>query len=124
MFDAQLLLSTGTNYSVYGPWMSRGGDNVTYGIDMVKQTMSAGSFDIQLVTKAAEDAGDGTPITSPASTIVYEYDETLVRLLLEVSGGMKELVRYKFTFTGVTTADQWVLFRMLPPSWFDSVDTV
>jgi len=35
---------------------------------------------------------------------------------------MNELVRYGFEVSG--TAGDWVLFRMLPPVWFDSVKTV
>ena len=34
-------------------------------------------------------------------------------------GGLKELVRYRYSVKGA--ADQYVMFRMLSPVWFDEV---
>jgi hypothetical protein len=42
MFDAQYLFnpSTGTAFTVFGPWMSRGGDNATFFLDLLAQNMA------------------------------------------------------------------------------------
>ena len=121
MFDAQMLINpSASGLTIYGPWMPRGGDNATLGIDLVAESMTAGGFRIRVATKASEDAGDGVAI-STEKTIAH--GDGADQYTWEVSGQMKDLVRYEFAFVNSANAGAWVLFRMLPISWFDSVAT-
>jgi len=102
---------------VYSPWFPRQGDNAIMTLEVV--AVSGATIKVEVLTKNSEDAGDGTIVTGvtgdadiTASTVGRsdgEWDQVL-----------EELVRYKFTVTNTT--EKWVLFRMLPPVWFDTVD--
>lgn len=119
MFDAQLLQPS----TVYSPWFARGGDNVICTLDLIQLGGSA-SIRVDLYSKSQEDTGDGSPVDPSGSPVKIEVNAA-GRAQAEwsvdtVTSGfnLSELVRYKFT---VSTS--WVLFRMLPPVWFDSVAT-
>ena len=124
MFDAQYLIQpvTASVFKIYGPWMSRGGDNATFALDLIDETMSNGYFEIDIYTKASEDAGDGASATGDSPEQIL-HSTGPKRYTWEVNGGMKELVRYEFTLTADVGTGERVFFRMLAPSWFDSVDT-
>jgi hypothetical protein len=121
MFEAQLLLagpSEGDQYKVFSPWFPRQGDNATFTIETVEQngnpTLSVSAF-----TKNSEDAGDGSDADGgtslTASTTAGERDSDTW------AQKFKELVRYEFTITTSSGSGEWILFRMLPPVWFDDV---
>ena len=112
MFEAQLLIAKTADYKIYSPWFPRQGDNVTVTLERVE--VDGGSLSAQAVTKNSEDAGNGTAIGS-----VITVDGTKSVDTTDVTGEAKELVRYEFTMSG--DPGNWVLFRMLPPVWFDTV---
>jgi hypothetical protein len=119
MFDAQVLIATGTAYSVYGPWMPRGGDGITMAIDVVTDNFSSGDITVDLVTKKSEEAGNGTAISGQTltGTTGAVTEKTVAPNATQY---LEDLVRYKFTVPAAT-AGNFVIFRMLPASWFDAV---
>jgi hypothetical protein len=116
MFEAQLLIAKGdgNDYSVFSPWMPRGGDNLTATLEVIER--DSATLTVRVFTKNSEDVGAGSD-ADVSKTIsggaAGRSDETW-------SGVLKELVRYKFTVSS-ETAGQWILFRMLSPVWFDDV---
>lgn len=81
--------------------------------------INGATLTIDLFTKNTEDAGDGTNADAGTSISVGGTG----RITVEWTSGtaiLEELVRYRFTVTGSNVSD-WVLFRILPPVWFDSV---
>ena len=116
MFDAQYLHAAALgSESVFGPLMSRGGDNIIATLDVIAVT-GTGSFSIDLYHKAHEDAGDGSALSGSLTTM---GDGRTTKGW----SGLKDLVRYKITFSGGIEFAGLGLFRMLPPIWFDSVAT-
>lgn len=118
MFEGQLLIQGST---VYSPWFKRGGDSVRVTLEVLE--ISGATIKVELYTKKADDAGDGSNADSGATTKIevtavgrttQEWSKDV-----DVDIGLNDLVRYKFTVTGSTT--NWVLFRMLEPQWYDSV---
>jgi len=98
---------------VYSPWFPRQGDNARFTLEVV--AVSSATLKVEVFTKNSEDAGDGTIVSGVSAT-----STTVERKVFEAEGGLEELVRYKFTVTDAVT--KWVLFRMLRPVWFDSVE--
>ena len=119
MFEAQLLISTGTDYVLYGPWVQRGGDNVRATVDVVAKDTA--SVTISLFTKNTEDTGDGTDADNTVTLSGSSVGRTTAEWRSSSTKGPKELVRYRYTVSG--TAGKWILFRMLAPIWWDSVGT-
>jgi len=121
MFDGQLLIQGST---VYSPWFKRGGDSVRITVDVLE--ISGATLKVELFTKKADDAGDGsnadsqgTPTNITRTTVgrgtTTEWDQSVTATI-----SLYDLVRYKFTVTGSST--DWVLFRMLEPQWYDSAE--
>ena len=120
MFDAQLIRSSGSGFSVFSPWMQRQGDNAAVAIDVIALVLTGftPAFQVFLYTKAFEDAGDGTKIDGG----VFGFSITTAGISSGVvTGNMKDLVRYEFRFSDTSEADNWALIRVLPTSWFDTV---
>jgi len=116
VFDGQLLFQSST---VYSPWFRRGGDHARFTLEVIEA--GSASITVELYTKAADDAGDGTALGAgtPLFSSVSAVGRTTAEFLSTANDGMKDLVRYEFTVTGSGT--NWILFRMLDPVWFDSV---
>lgn len=112
MFEAQLLIASSEPTMVYSPWFPRQGDNAIFTLDLVDAT---GTILVEVFSKNTEDTGDGGSALTPNSGSKSSPGRTS----FELSGNLKELVRYRFTVSG---SGNWVLFRMLPPVWFDTVD--
>lgn len=109
MIDARLLMA---GSAVYTPWVPRGGDNLRATLDVVDLGTS-GEITVSVWTKNSEDTGDG----SDANGSVSITRSSVGRTTQEWEGDAKEWVRYKIVVNG-----NWVLFRMLEPVWFDTVD--
>ncbi|MEE9394024.1 MAG: hypothetical protein V3W41_16105 [Planctomycetota bacterium] len=110
MFEAQIL---NNNSAAFSPWMPRGGDNITFTFEIIDKLLSQ-DFQVQLFEKNSEETGDGTAVGSEP------LGSQSIGLHAATKTGMKELVRYKYSFKGAVPGD-WVLFRILPPVWFDDV---
>lgn len=54
MFEAQMLITTGADYSVYSPWFPRGGDNLRATLEVVKRGTAA-TVTVRIFTKNTED---------------------------------------------------------------------
>lgn len=120
MFDSQLLIATGSAYSVFSPWFPRGGDilRATAEVTMIYGTNA--KLTVRVFTKNSETTGDGVDVDT---AVTADIERTAAgRETKEWSGGttgLLELVRYKFTIEG--NAGAFVLFRMLTPVWLDAV---
>jgi hypothetical protein len=124
MFDAQILIApsitSGDVFSVLGPWMPKGGDNVTIALESIAESLtSLATFGVELYTKNSEDVGDGTVTGTSISWI--KGTDTLGVKTATSTGEVKELVRYRFTMDDVATVKDFFMFRMNPPVWTDSV---
>ncbi len=116
MFEAQLLMGQGSEGTqVFSPWFPRQGDNARMTLEVV--AISGATIKVEVFTKSSETDGDGS-LAGTSGTDKIERT-TAGRETYEWSGNLNELVRYKFTVTDATT--KWVLFRMLPPVWFDTI---
>jgi hypothetical protein len=112
MFEAQILISTGTGYSVYSPWFVRGGDNALIELEVL-QSVGDPVLTAEVATKENDAAGAGTVVGNSAQvTGTGSTTATQTNVL-------KDFVRYKFTISG--DAGDWVLFRMKPIEWFNAV---
>jgi hypothetical protein len=118
MFDAQLLgtQGDGAEVEVFSPWMPRGGDNVLINLDLVEVTFGSltGTFEVKLYHRDTDGTGDGAALAGSISR------DSAGRSTAEFTG-LKELVRYRFRVSATTLGQEWALFRMLSPVWFDTV---
>lgn len=121
MFEAQTLMATGTEYSVYSPWFPKGANNLRASLELVKAAASADSIKLEVATKNVEDSGDGTDVSGSITITGSQVGTANQRQTTAFMGVVKEMVRYKFTVSG--SSGNWVLFRALPPVWFDDVST-
>jgi len=117
MFEAQLLIAKDTvNYEVFSPWFPRQGDDAKFTIETIDQDGEP-SLDVSVYTKSSETVGNGT-ITAGGATMTASLTAG-ANIDADWAGILNELVRYHFEISG--NAGDWILFRMLPPVWFDSV---
>lgn len=78
---------------------------------------------MQVYSKNSEDIGDGDDADSGVTitaTTPGRYTKEWDSAKATNPSKIYELVRYKFTGKSSTATD-YVLFRMLPATWFDSV---
>lgn len=124
MFDSQLLFCgsvPATGIKVYSPWFPKSADHLRASLE-VTQIFGA-TIKVELFTKNSEDAGDGTNADSagvPTNITANAVGRTTQEWYSSGTVGLLEMVRYRFTVTGTLTS-HWVLFRMLPPVWFNAV---
>ena len=118
MFEAQILK---VGCTVYSPWFPRGGCSITATLEVVEIDGTDPTINVEVYTKASDDSGAGTDaeagrdITRTLGDGPGRTSETWV-------GKVNDFVRYKFTIANESSEDPgWVLFRMLPPQWFDAV---
>ena len=117
MFEAQLLIAKDTvSYEVFSPWFPRQGDDAKFTVETIDSD-GGPVLTVSAYTKSSETVGNGTtaaggPTMTASGTAGANIDADWV-------GNLNELVRYHFEISG--DAGDWILFRMLPPVWFDSV---
>ena len=119
MFEAQTLQGGTT---VFSPWVEREGDSVRIALDLVSKAGNA-QIAVTLHTKETDDAGDGNDSGGAGIAATGTVGQSIAAFSTagpSPSVTLNDLVRYKFVVTG--TSDAWVLFRMLPAVWFDSVE--
>jgi len=116
MFEAQLLIAKSSAYEIYSPWFPRGGDNAIFTADVIE--LDGAAVTIYADTKSSQDDGAGTPVTSGTSIAANSVGRTSNEW---DAAEFKDLVRYRFSISGDNPGN-WILFRMLPPQWFDDVE--
>jgi hypothetical protein len=114
MFEGQLLFK-GT--SVYSPWFPRRGDILRATGELIKATTN-GTLEIHVFTKNSEETTNGDDAN--VSTHIDFTAGDVAKSATWGPGELEEMVRYKFIASGSADTD-WVVFRMLPPSWSDAV---
>lgn len=113
MFDAQLIVTDANAPEVFSPWFPRQADNAVFTLEIVAKQGST-KLTVQLFTKTTDDAGDGGAVASPTDV------GSVGRTALPQEGEMQTLVRYRYTASAGSAGD-WILFRLLPPVWYDTV---
>ena len=119
MFDSQLLIAKDTTLTIFSPWFPRGGDNAIFSLDVI-DVDGTPSLAVDIFTKNSEDTGEGAMTGISFSMTGTTAGVTTTRLESTKTNGMLELVRYQFKLTAGNAGD-WILFRMLPTSWYDDV---
>lgn len=130
MFDAQILIATGSTYSVFSPWSPRGGDYLNATLNIAARAGSP-TLKVYVWTKNSEDAGDGEDagLTDGAvyingtdvGTFTAQWRSgAATGSAATANAALEELVRYKFEISGGSAGD-WLAFRMMTPIWWDAV---
>lgn len=123
MFEAQLInAKSSASVVVYSPWFSRQGDYMRATVEVINATTNC-TLVTTLFSKDSEDPSNGAEVsagqaisqTGPAAGL------TTTEWRPSTGTGINELVRYRFTVTQTGVASEWILFRGLPPVWFDAV---
>jgi hypothetical protein len=119
MFQAQMLHANGTTSetSVLSPWFPRGGDNILFAADLVAQSTTDAKIDVELLTKNSEDTGEGALVAGSKLSLATRGVD-----FKTVDASLEELVRFRFTIDVAAAATDWVIFRVLQPSWYDAVE--
>lgn len=124
MFQAQTLM-TDNLVEVFSPWFAREGDHARFTVDVVSMGQAGGGspeITVRAWTKNTEDTGDGADADATVSIVRTATGRTTAEWLSTSSTGLKELVRYKLAVANTSDLGTvWVLFRMLPPVWFNAV---
>lgn len=116
MIDATLLMKGTT---VYSPWFPRQADMLRVTAECV--ALNGATLAVSLYTKNEESTGDGLPVDAGVSIVLSSATRSTAEWKTVVmQEGVKQLLRFKYVVTGSTNND-WVLFRLLPAVWFDSV---
>ena len=103
---------------IYSPWMERRCDRLRATAELVMT--SGDSLTVDLFTKKPEMRGNGTLVDSGTKIVLTTAGRQTKEWNPYTGTGMAGLVRYRFT-VGTSTALGTVIFRMLPPIWFDSL---
>lgn len=77
---------------------------------------------VGLYTKNLSDPGDGIVVDSNIRLVVDSSGLRLQEWGSTTGVGLKELVRYQFV-TASGADSSFVTFRMLPPIWFDTIQS-
>ena len=112
MFEAQYLFS---GDQVLSPWLERAGNYTRFSVDLVRN--SDARIEVRMYHKNRNEIGPGTPV---GPTVLL----STVGRGGRTASNLKELVRYhcKCTSIGGSPEDyDYVLFRMLDPTWWDNV---
>lgn len=114
MFQAQYLPGGTT---IYSPWFPRGGDYMVATVEVAAADAAGTVLTVQVLSKDKSDFGDGLALTTPTFTQTGAGRTSVTFGGTTAAAGMKDLVRFSFSCPSA----KWVLFRMLPPSWFDAI---
>lgn len=105
----------------FTPWFPKGADNAYFTYEIIRKNLGTGtptgSFTVEVYTKNREDAGSqGTSVsgswTQLTGTDFHEFK----------AENLRQLVRFKITLQGgqnAPTGQQGVVYRILPPTWYD-----
>lgn len=111
MLTQIVALDAGTQ-TYFTPWFPKGADNGVFTLEKVQEIPSA-ALGVKVFTKNREDEG------SSPGTEVGTFGSLSGAFHEVACTGLKELVRFKLTVTA-SQAGQGVIFRFLPPTWYDT----
>lgn len=111
MLLGQTVMAPTAGATYYGPWMPRRGNGflAVLQVFLASSTSNTYTVKVEVQTKNAEDVDPTTALTGSITVNDVGVEEALF-------SGCLELVRYKYTLTGVSL-DRWVHLRMNPPIW-------
>ena len=116
MIDATILLKGST---VFSPWFARQADLLRVTAECV--AVNGATLTVKLYTKDGETPGDGAAVDAAVSIALSSVSRSTAEWKTAASQpGVLQLLRFQYTVTGSTNND-WILFRLLPPVWFDAV---
>jgi hypothetical protein len=102
----------------YTPWFERQADNANFSMELVVNSIpsSPGPFTVTVWTKNREDEG-----SSPGTAVgtFSSIDGGALGMFEASCVGLKQLVRFQITFRA-GAASHGVVYRFLPPTWFDT----
>lgn len=105
----------------FTPWFPKGADNAYFTYELIRKNLGTGTplgaFTVEVYTKNREDAGSqGTSVSGSwtllTGTDFYEFK----------AENLRQLVRFKVTLQGGHTppaGQEGVVYRFLPPTWYD-----
>jgi hypothetical protein len=96
------------------PWFPRGSDNAIFSYQVIREIVGGDSMTVTVYHKNKDEAGRGEVHSSP--TWLSDGPDNSVKYAQ--FDAVRELVR--FAFAGAGTFG--VVFRMLPPTWFDDAN--
>jgi hypothetical protein len=116
MIDATTLFKGTT---IFSPWFPRQAGMLRVTAECV--VVNGATLTVKLYTKNVGDVGDGDPVDEGTSiTLSAAGRSTAEWRTVESEEGVLELLRFQYVVTG-SVATNWILFRLLPPIWFDAV---
>lgn len=117
MIDATLLFDGST---VYSPWFPRQADMLRVVAECV--ALNGAALTITLYTKNSDETGDGANVDTAVSITLNTIGRNAPAEWRTISGqeGVQQLLRFRYEIAGGSPND-WILFRLLPAVWFDSV---
>jgi hypothetical protein len=76
-----------------------------------------------LFSKNEDDIGDGSEVDPSTTIVLTSVGRQTQEWGSSTGNGILQLVRYKFSVTPVpqVNINEYVMFRMLMPCWFDAV---
>jgi hypothetical protein len=93
------------------PWFPRQADNAIFGYQILKELFPTDTIGVTVYHKNREDSGRGELHSSPS----WDADGNVRTAAFE---GLKEMVRFSIAGGGAIG----VVFRMLPPTWYDDAN--
>jgi hypothetical protein len=100
---------TGDDDWAYTPWMPVRGDFATFGVQVLAISGVTLTWEVQ--TRTQED-----PTVSTISTGTLNLTTAVVGTTVNATA-CKQMVRYRFKTGGTASIANYVIFRVLQPSW-------
>ena len=119
MYQGHLLSLPGTNtVSLWGQWMTKGGDLAVMTYEIVSTIGGGNVFGIEIWTKSREDrSSEGTQIASTGDFTNYSGTNFYTATVDD----FEELYRVKVVFEADGGGS--LLYRLLEPTWFNKGGT-
>lgn len=104
--------------TVFSSWFPRGADYAVFRAQLIDRLDTDSDLTIEIFHKNTEDAGNGGQVGS--FSLLWNAGEANGTVKsVDVTDGMKELVRFKYQCTS-SSSTGWFRFQMLQPTWYDA----
>jgi hypothetical protein len=117
MYDAQVLWapSGATTILVYTPWFVREADNMLVTLEVSRVNSDFSDLVLDVFHRASAATGDGAQASGSLTLSAIGRDQ-------QIWVGLLQFVRFRLTMvTSGGGGDGWAMYRILRPTWFDSV---